>query len=108
MASGADQGECPHGLTRTTCSLCLGVPHHTRRTAGRVSPSSPFGVWWINQGRSYKFERAGGFVYAGRYAADGRELDHHTTVSFLAPGDVTLHAATGLLRAIGTVREAPK
>jgi hypothetical protein len=59
--------------------------------------------WWVNQSRAFDVERDGGYVYAGKFTADGRIVQHHSDLTRLAPNDVTLHAARGELRAVGRV-----
>jgi hypothetical protein len=62
------------------------------------TPSDSPSFWWINQGRAYDWESAGGYVYAGKFTSDGRIVQHHSDLLKLAPGDVILHAARGLLQ----------
>jgi hypothetical protein len=69
-------------------------------SARRLASSS---FWWINQGRACDWESAGGFVYAGKYTSNGSVVQHHSDLLKLVPGNGTLHAARGFLRAVGRV-----
>ncbi|MEV0713336.1 AAA family ATPase [Asanoa sp. NPDC050611] len=68
----------------------------------------PFpGLWWANQGASYKPERDGGFVWAPKQTKAGYGVAHHTDVRKLRVGQRIIHYENGAVRAIGTVAEAP-
>jgi hypothetical protein len=64
-------------------------------------------VWWVNQGATYQAERSGGFVWAPQRTRSGGQLAHHVNVSRLRPGDVILHYANGLIRAVSEVSSPP-
>jgi hypothetical protein len=61
-------------------------------------------VWWVNQRWSYPAEMTAGVVFAG--TDHDRTYPHHEVLAEMNPGDVTLHYAKKVLRAIGVV-EAP-
>ncbi|WP_433213306.1 McrB family protein [Dactylosporangium sp. CS-047395] len=68
----------------------------------------PFnGLWWVNQGDTYRIERDGGYVWAPQLTKTGRPAAHHVNVNNLAVGQRILHYANGKIVAIGTVAEAP-
>ena len=62
--------------------------------------------WWINQGRSFNDEEAGWVVFAGTDRPDGRVIAHHHALAEVTVGDVTVHYASGVVRAIGAVHAA--
>lgn len=57
--------------------------------------------WWVNQGATYREERAAGELRAPRVNRTGRPLEHHVNVSLVQPGDIVLNYANGSIRAIG-------
>ncbi len=65
-------------------------------------------VWWVNQGTSLAAEREGGFVWAPKQTQAGYSVNHHTNVSRLRPGHVTIHYANTAIRAIGRVTGWPE
>lgn len=65
-------------------------------------------IWWVNQGSSYSDELGGGFVSAGITNRAGQVLQHHKNVSMLRKGDIILHHAGGLVRAISVVSHKPE
>lgn len=68
----------------------------------------PFnGLWWVNQGATYRQERKGGFVWAPKVNKSGFELGHHVAVNKLRRGQRIVHYSQGHLRAIGTVLGEP-
>jgi len=64
-------------------------------------------VWWVNQGKTYEPERAGGFVWAPTQTQKGAVLSHWLNVSKLSPGEVIIHYANGAIRAISEVTHKP-
>ncbi|MGI5179503.1 McrB family protein [Dactylosporangium sp. CA-152071] len=68
----------------------------------------PFsGLWWVNQGDTYRAERDGGYLWAPQQTKAGRSVAHHKDVNNLAVGQRIIHYAANHIRAIGTVAEAP-
>ncbi len=47
--------------------------------------------WWVNQGRSYKEETDGGFVWAPQNNKDGHEMSYHRNVNRVKKGDIIFH-----------------
>ncbi|MCW1824934.1 MULTISPECIES: McrB family protein [Mycolicibacterium] len=60
-------------------------------------------VWWVNQGTSYKEQRAGGFLWAPMLNKVGRPERHWDSMDELREGDVVLHYSNGFLRAVSHV-----
>lgn len=65
------------------------------------------GLWWVNQGSTYKAERDGGFVWAPQQTKAGRPAAHHVAVSKLRVGQRLVHYA-GAIRAVGVVAASPE
>lgn len=63
----------------------------------------PRGVWWVNQGSSYKAERGGGYLWAPLVDKVGRAKVHWESVARARVGDVVLSYAGGRIRAISRV-----
>jgi hypothetical protein len=61
-------------------------------------------AWWVNQGTTFDAEHAGGYVWAPQRGEGGRTVAHHQNVAQLRPGDLVLHYAKGLVRALSVVR----
>jgi len=76
-----------------------------RRLGFEVVPFN--GLWWVNQGQSYRHERDGGYVWAPRTNKNGTPLGHHVAVSKLRVGQRILHNAGGIC-AVGIVAEQPR
>lgn len=66
------------------------------------------GLWWVNQGSTYKAEQRGDYVWAPKVTKGGRSVAHHTAVLDLRPGQKTIHYVDGKIRAIGTVVADPE
>jgi hypothetical protein len=60
-------------------------------------------VWWVNQGKTYAAERAGGYMWAPQKAKSGITFGHHENVSRVQRGDVVVHYANGSIVALGLV-----
>ena len=73
----------------------------------KVAPEAARSYWWVNQGRTFKSELAGGYVWAPETSKSGSELPHHRAVSELKDGDLVVHYAGQYLQAIGTVTGVP-
>lgn len=59
--------------------------------------------WWVNQGTTYEFEKAGGYVWAPAQTAGGSTVQHHANVARLSNGDVLFHYVGRGIRAVGIV-----
>ncbi len=78
---------------------------------GRDLPRPSYGeealersVYWVNQGRSFEAESAGGHLFAGKKDARGATPTHWERLTKLVPGDVVVHYAEGAIRAVSRVR----
>lgn len=47
--------------------------------------------WWVNQNKTYKFEREGGYIWAPEKRRDGFPAHHHANVARVRAGDVIFH-----------------
>ncbi|MGW5075802.1 McrB family protein [Rhodococcus sp. NPDC004095] len=65
------------------------------------------GLWWVNQGGSFKDECSGGYLWASEVTSDGRTLKHWSNVERLRPGQMVIHNAYGKIVAIGRVAGKP-
>ncbi|MGI6083187.1 MAG: EVE domain-containing protein [Limnochordia bacterium] len=63
-------------------------------------------VWWVNQGRTYKAARDGGFLWAPLLNKKGRTVYHWESMDDVRPGDMVLHYSGNALRAVSRVSEA--
>lgn len=54
-------------------------------------PSDTRQWWWVNQNRTYKFEREGGYIWAPEKRRDGLQAHHHANVGRVRAGDVIFH-----------------
>ncbi len=66
------------------------------------------GLWWVNQGSTYRQERDGAYVWAPKLMKSGVPAKHHTAVTELQVGQKVVHYANGHIRAIGTVVASPE
>ena len=57
--------------------------------------------WWVNQGQSYKQERAGGFMWSPQVAKDGSKRPYYQAMLEVAQGDAAIHYSQNAIRAIG-------
>ncbi len=62
-------------------------------------------VWWVNQGRSYEKERAGGFIWAPKRDKRGGERATYRRLQEVRTGDVIIHYAEAAIRAVSRVLE---
>jgi hypothetical protein len=74
--------------------------------AGRGSTTGR--VWWVNQGKTYREEQAGGYVWAPVVTKRGTPVAHHTAVGDLSAGDIVVHYSGTAIRALGRVSSAPE
>lgn len=65
--------------------------------------SSGTTTWWVNQGKTYTAERAGGYLWASKTTRAGTSVVHHENMALLSSGDIVIHYANGAIRALGRV-----
>lgn len=65
------------------------------------------GLWWVNQGSTFKAEQAGGYVWAPQTTKSGRPAAHHVAVTKLRVGQRIVHYSGGI-RALGVVAAPPE
>lgn len=63
-------------------------------------------VYWVNQGKTFDDELAGGYLYAGKKDLAGNAPAHWKRLQELVPGDVVVHYVAGFIRALSRVRES--
>lgn len=61
--------------------------------------------WWVNQGKTYKQERAAGILWAPKTGAGGSTRAYWRSMTDLAPNDTVFHYARGI-RAVSRVRRS--
>lgn len=59
--------------------------------------------WWVNQGRTYDVQRAGGYLFASSGSGSGREMPSWDALKDFEAGDTVFHYSLGALRALGKV-----
>ncbi len=94
------------GLTGTVAQIHLSdTSDRVRRALGEPSTEQQSGVsyWWVNQGKSFDRSRTGGYLWAPREGAGGRQFAHWLNMTKVAVGDIVLHYSSGYLRAVGRV-----
>ena len=64
-------------------------------------------VWWVNEGTTYRQERAGGYLWAPTATKQGANLAAYRNVMRLKPNDLVLRYSEGHLRGVGTVEAPP-
>jgi MoxR-like ATPase len=62
--------------------------------------------WWVNQGKTYADELAGGFVWAPQADKNGKQQFHWSNVSRIRSADVLFHYANGNVRAVSLARSS--
>lgn len=67
-----------------------------------VEQSTDQNWWWVNQGRTYKQERAGGYIWAPEKGKDGQDIFHHMNVSKVRAGDIIFHYVDGKIVSVST------
>lgn len=58
--------------------------------------------WWVNQGKSYQWERDLGILWAPNESG-GKRLHHWDRMDYVQPGDVVIHYVRGQVRAVSSV-----
>jgi hypothetical protein len=69
-------------------------------------PISPQ-IWWVNQGGSYKQDKADSIIQANLKGADGRRVPAREAVGQVHPGDIIMHHFQKYLRAVSKVQSEP-
>lgn len=59
--------------------------------------------WWVNQGASYRQERAAGILWAPKLSKSGSSLAYWESMALVEPGDTVLHYADQHVKAVGVV-----
>ena len=78
-----------------------------RRLGFEVVPFK--GLWWVNQGSTYRQEQAGGYVWAPKVTKAGHPVAHHVAVDLLfARASRSCTTRAGAIRAIGLVTHSPE
>jgi len=57
--------------------------------------------WWVSQNRTYKEERAGGYLWAPKSGAGGVVFQHWLNMTLVKPGDIIFSYAEQSLGAVG-------
>ena len=66
-------------------------------------------VWWVNQKRSFRQEREGGYLWAPIRNAQNQTFYYWNNLTRVVPGDTVIHYARGIRaisRATGGAQEA--
>lgn len=63
------------------------------------------GLYWVNEGKSFVAERSDPYLFARKTDAGGGTPAHWARIRDLEPGDVVVHYANGVVRALSRVRE---
>lgn len=68
--------------------------------------------WWVNQNKTFRQERQGGYIWAPQKTKSGGEAFHHANVSSVKAGDIIWHYCNQQLVAISVAKtdafEQPK
>lgn len=68
--------------------------------------------WWVNQNKTYRQERAGGYLWSPKRKSNGAHNPFYDFMRVVAPGDVVLSFAKTLIPSYGIITshcyEAPK
>lgn len=73
--------------------------------SGEEVTANDRGVYWVNQGRSFDAEAAGGYLFARKKDGGGGAPAHWRRLQDLVPGDIVIHYVSGAIRAVSRVRE---
>ena len=57
-------------------------------------------IWWVNQGKTYAFEKSEGLLWAPQKNRDGNTFFHWKNVKNIKQGDVIFNYANGKIRAV--------
>lgn len=103
-----------HAIIKDTYWKMLQHPEHRRRVLNALAetwwpdkylsyPGSCH-FWWVNQGKTYQTERKGEFVWAPKQSSNGRTFFHWKNVHKVKQGDIIVHYANGMVRAVSLAR----
>lgn len=95
--------EAPSPRSQATGVLTPGE-RHGARPGNQHTPA----VWWVNQGKTFDHESAGGYFWAPLRDRRGGSPAHWRRMEEVRPGDIVLHYSDGFVRAVSRVREAPQ
>ncbi len=76
----------------------------SRPAVGGTRPN----IWWVNQGKTFKLEFQGGYIWAPLRDQRGATPPHWRRMEEVRPGDIVLHYSDGFLRAVSRVQTAPQ
>lgn len=62
-------------------------------------------IYLVNQGKTYKYERAGGYIWSPKLNKAGRQNRGYTLMKEVRKGDFLIHNSGGKLSAISVVKE---
>lgn len=74
-----------------------------RDTSVACAAQYDMAYWWVSQGRTYRAESGGGYVWAPLHDARGAELSTHKVLEDMRVGDVVVSFVTGCFYAVGVV-----
>ena len=57
-------------------------------------------IFYVNQTRTYKDEKEGGFVWSPQLTTNGRKDKGYTTMTHIKKNDLIIHCSSGMLKAI--------
>lgn len=57
-------------------------------------------IFYVNQTRTYKDEKEGGFVWSPQLTTNGRKDKGYTTMTYIKKNDLIIHCSSGMLKAI--------
>jgi HNH endonuclease len=57
--------------------------------------------WWVSQNKTFKEERAGGFMWAPKLDVEGNTLFHWSNMTLVQPGDIIFSYAQKAIGALG-------
>ena len=60
--------------------------------------------WWVNQGKAYKPQREGGFIWAPLLNSQGRPLQHWESMSQVQPDDIVINYSKTKIVAMSVAR----
>lgn len=68
--------------------------------------------WWVNQNKTYKHERSGGYLWSPKRKANNSRNPFYDFMRIVSPGDIVLSFAKALIPSYGIITshcyEAPK
>ncbi|MCA0984294.1 AAA family ATPase [Halobacillus yeomjeoni] len=73
-----------------------------------INMNSKVKFWWVNQGKTMKEEKEGGYLWAPKTNKNGSPLSHHTDLLKANPGDVVLAYSQQMIHSFCEVVEPAK